>query len=287
MAGFVIPIGTGRQPNWTLAKEHSIWALVKNFRIQAGDDLFFWQAQEGLIAYARATTDSMPVLEDDSLPWPDHAEVGYKWSFNFRLIDEPASPVETQWKLIQEHLGSKDIPNKPALRIDTSRVPVFVEMFGDPSIDGPPDDELAEPDLDPAALARDLRPYAVRAIRQRLGQASFRSALISEHGARCMVTGCDVPAVVEAAHIRPYKGPHTNVVGNGLLLRSDIHTLFDLYLLTILPSGQISLAPPLRTSPFGSLDGTQLASKSSKNVPSASALADHNAKCSWLLQASH
>ncbi len=47
------------------------------------------------------------------------------------------------------------------------------------------------------------------------------------YGGRCAVTNCDIEDVLEAAHISPYNGPSTDQVYNGLLLRTDIHTLFD------------------------------------------------------------
>lgn len=50
---------------------------------------------------------------------------------------------------------------------------------------------------------------------------------------RCAVTGCTVEAVLEAAHISPYRGDHTNDVTNGLLLRADIHTMFDCGLIKV------------------------------------------------------
>ena len=43
-------------------------------------------------------------------------------------------------------------------------------------------------------------------------------------------------AVLDAAHITPYDGPSTITVNNGLLLRTDLHTLFDLGLLGIEPT---------------------------------------------------
>ena len=46
-------------------------------------------------------------------------------------------------------------------------------------------------------------------------------------------TDCEVVQVLEAAHIIPYQGPSTNHVGNGLLLRADLHTLFDLGLIAV------------------------------------------------------
>jgi predicted restriction endonuclease len=50
-----------------------------------------------------------------------------------------------------------------------------------------------------------------------------------------MITGCDVLEIVEACHIFPYRGEDDNHVENGLLLRTDLHTLFDLNLLGIEP----------------------------------------------------
>jgi predicted restriction endonuclease len=50
-----------------------------------------------------------------------------------------------------------------------------------------------------------------------------------------VVLGCDARDALEAAHIRPYSGPGGNVIRNGLLLRTDIHKLFDRYLLAIEP----------------------------------------------------
>ena len=44
------------------------------------------------------------------------------------------------------------------------------------------------------------------------------------------MTGCDVVQALDAAHISPYLGDQSNHVTNGVLLRADIHTLFDLQL---------------------------------------------------------
>jgi putative restriction endonuclease len=63
------------------------------------------------------------------------------------------------------------------------------------------------------------------------GQAGFRAALLEAYRGRCAVTGFDAAAALEGAHLRPYRGPESNAVTNGLLLRADIHTLFDLGLL--------------------------------------------------------
>ncbi len=78
----------------------------------------------------------------------------------------------------------------------------------------------------------DQRKKIIASIHQRQGQGGFRDGLIAAHQ-KCMVTGYQLTQILEAAHIYPYQGPATNHISNGLLLRSDIHTLFDQGLLAI------------------------------------------------------
>lgn len=64
-------------------------------------------------------------------------------------------------------------------------------------------------------------------VRPRLGQAAFRLAVTEAYGRACAATGEHSLPALEAAHIVPFveNGPHE--VSNGLLLRSDLHRLFD------------------------------------------------------------
>jgi hypothetical protein len=71
------------------------------------------------------------------------------------------------------------------------------------------------------------RERIAAAIAGRRGQQVFRQRLLDIYGT-CLVTGCDAEGVLEAAHIQPYRGAGTFLESNGLLLRADIHTLFDL-----------------------------------------------------------
>jgi putative restriction endonuclease len=82
---------------------------------------------------------------------------------------------------------------------------------------------------------RDARERIRRTIVQRRGQSKFRNALLAAYDRRCAISGCTSIEVLEAAHIYPYSGPETNHVTNGLLLRADIHTLFDLGIIQIDP----------------------------------------------------
>jgi hypothetical protein len=112
----------------------------------------------------------------------------------------------------------------------------------------------------------DQRKIIERQIRERRGQQAFREHLRRTHGDQCMVTACTVLAVLEAAHIKPYRGENDNHPENGLLLRSDIHTLFDLDLLGIEPdSCQIEIHPSL-TSQYGDLQGSRLKLSASSKI---------------------
>lgn len=61
----------------------------------------------------------------------------------------------------------------------------------------------------------------------RLGQESFKAVVLQQYGGRCAITSDRIRPVLEAAHIRPVSEGGEHRVDNGLLLRSDVHTLFD------------------------------------------------------------
>lgn len=79
----------------------------------------------------------------------------------------------------------------------------------------------------------DRRKFRVQSIAARDGQPAFRSQLEAAYGGACAVSGCPVLEALEAAHILFYRGVHTNHVKNGVLLRADIHSLFDIGLIGI------------------------------------------------------
>jgi hypothetical protein len=111
----------------------------------------------------------------------------------------------------------------------------------------------------PATL-KDERERRLREIVERRGQPEFRTCLVSAYNGRCAVTGCDAVAALEAAHIAPYSGPQSNHVSNGLLLRADIHTLFDLDLIGIDPQTlTVALGAALQGTSYGALAGRSLA----------------------------
>jgi hypothetical protein len=112
--------------------------------------------------------------------------------------------------------------------------------------------------LPPLDNEQDARTWALQAVAQRRGQAIFRSRLLEAYGSRCAISGYGAIEVLEAAHILPYRGEHTNRLDNGLLLRADLHTLFDCGLLWIGPDSAVVLAPALLDTEYAEFHGRPL-----------------------------
>ena len=88
---------------------------------------------------------------------------------------------------------------------------------------------------EPAVISEDegVRYGAEQIVKPRLGQGAFRVLVTEAYQRRCAITGEKTLPVLHAAHIKPYSlnGPHA--VSNGILLRQDLHTLFDRGYLTV------------------------------------------------------
>ena len=80
----------------------------------------------------------------------------------------------------------------------------------------------------------------------RLGQGSFRIAVMNAYQNRCAITGEKTLPALAASHIRPYSkfGPH--FISNGILLRSDLHSLFDLGYLTVTMDYRVEVSGRIR-----------------------------------------
>jgi len=103
-------------------------------------------------------------------------------------------------------------------------------------------------DLGSAAPAESDRRFGAEYLaRGRLGQGAFRVLVTDAYLRKCAITGEKTLPVLEAAHIKPYalEGPHS--VRNGILLRSDLHKLFDLGYVTVTPTLRLEVSSRLKT----------------------------------------
>lgn len=139
------------------------------------------------------------------------------------------------------------------------------------------------PDLEEGfrLLDCDRRRWREQSTVQREGQATFKLRLLDAYGSRCAVTGERVVPVLDAAHIQPYLGVASNHVQNGLLLRTDLHRLYDDGYLTVTPDYSLRVSERLREDwengrEYYALDGEALRPpRFEGHRPSRDALAWH------------
>jgi ribosomal protein L37AE/L43A len=102
--------------------------------------------------------------------------------------------------------------------------------------------------------------FTVILSKSRLGQQRFREEMLRRYGPRCAMTGSQPPETLEAAHIRSYSRSPRHDKDNGLLLRRDLHALFDRGLITVDPqTWTVEVAPALMSYPgIAKLHGSPL-----------------------------
>jgi Predicted restriction endonuclease len=85
-----------------------------------------------------------------------------------------------------------------------------------------------------------------RLVPQRLGQRAFQAVVLNAYRHQCAITGSRLRPTLQAAHIRPVKEGGRHRLDNGILLRSDVHTLFDRGYLSIDPDYRLRVSSRLR-----------------------------------------
>lgn len=82
-------------------------------------------------------------------------------------------------------------------------------------------------------------------------QRAFSAAIRRAYGNKCAITGCSTAEALEAAHIRTEAGRDYNDRSNGILLRADIHALFDEGLITLIPDGKrLEVSPKMTDTTY-------------------------------------
>lgn len=76
-------------------------------------------------------------------------------------------------------------------------------------------------------------------VRRRLGQGTFSALVTDLYRRRCAITDERALPALDAAHIRPFSEVQEHSLSNGILLRSDVHRLFDAGYVTITPEHRV------------------------------------------------
>lgn len=161
---------------------------------------------------------------------------------------------------------------------EDSRTAVSLEL----GESGMPSEKIAEYDVFEGSLVSefgeppndDLSQLSLFARKVRRGQPHFRDALLELYGCKCAISGQDPGVVLEAAHIWEHALSGVNHLSNGLLLRADIHILFDEGLIKIHPESlRIEVSPHLAETEYATFDGNILRSRVDGSIPNIDYLA--------------
>ncbi|MER8848582.1 HNH endonuclease [Mesorhizobium australicum] len=116
----------------------------------------------------------------------------------------------------------------------------------------------------------------------RLGQGAFRLVVTDLYGRRCAITKERTLPALEAAHIRPYADGGEHSPSNGILMRRDIHSLFDQGYVTVTPDHRFEVSRRIREEfengrHYYELHGSAITLPTIQNAkPEAEALRWHN-----------
>ena len=94
----------------------------------------------------------------------------------------------------------------------------------------------------------------------RQGQPEFRRALLALYDHKCVISGCTTRDALQAAHIKSVSDGGTHSTRNGLILRADLHNLFDRGLITIDEKAFVHVDPVIKDLEYRSFHGTKLSS---------------------------
>lgn len=119
--------------------------------------------------------------------------------------------------------------------------------------------------------------------RARKGQRQLKTKLLQVYGSQCCVSGTGPINVLEAAHVEQHSISGINISTNALLLRSDIHILYDDHLLAINPQTlMIYLSPELIHTSYWVLNATQLRPRNDGKIPDYEKLQQRWNSIKWL-----
>ena len=243
------------------------WAVTETTiakQIQPGDEVFIWRSagskrnKAGIVARARILDFPRERPEDkEALPYykkGERATIGLRVKLQIfkRLLNETdfiskeqvsADPVLSTLKILR-------IPRRTNFRLTIEQGARLWKLC-----------ELIRPTYGDFGQAPNDDPTNIQnfARKVRRGQPKFRGCLLKLYDGKCAVSGWAPAVVLQAAHILDHAEAGINHTDNGILLRSDLHDLFDEGLLRIEPATcKVVIHPTLRGTPYWEFHGRSL-----------------------------
>jgi hypothetical protein len=254
--------------------------------MRVGDTVFFWRAAgrrkalSGIIARgAMVDVPSLRKQDEPSKPFELKGRTGNSLRLRVKVaIDLRAAPgraflraEDLKAHRLLKGLGVLTQPHatnyavSPKMEVELARLLKRAIRMGE-GTPGLPTEVIREFGEAPNDDLTKLQTYARRI---RRGQVKFRAKLLHLYGNKCAISGWAPARVLDAAHISRHADTGLNHSSNGLLLRTDLHVLFDEGLLRINPTTmKVELDKALRATEYWSFNGTKLRLRHDRSQPS-------------------
>jgi putative restriction endonuclease len=197
------------------------------------------------------------------------------WTIGCRIVTQPFFWPRELWIDVPESWSSNIVQGKGFDTSDTDGQYLWDAVT----------ERLAGSPVSGVVMETPARYGTPQLIAPRLGQGAFRLVVTDGYERRCAITGERTLPILDAAHIKSYKAGGEHVPSNGLLLRTDIHRLFDKGYVTVTTEGRFVVSRRLRADfengrPYYELDGATVRPPRIKDVmPSTAALEWHRDNC--------
>jgi putative restriction endonuclease len=222
---------------------------------------------------------SLPEMRRRVVRLRDQPELNVDFTIGCRILTQPVFLPELAWIPLPESWAANTQVGRTFSTDDVEGRQLWDRIVATGSL-LPQAEVFERPSSDPERRYGD--PVLVK---PRLGQGAFRIAVTDAYGRQCAVSGGRVLPALEAAHIKPYGEGGTHDVSNGLLVRRDIHSVFDAGYVTVDSDLKFVVSDRVRTDfnnghEYRRLHGSTLVVPSNPALrPSVEALAWHNENC--------
>ena len=239
--------GEGIYRHYKIDKDsNSIWLFVTEIKGEEVEqyedeligDILEWQGQKGQSSFNEEVINHQRDNREIHLFYrrrrDEYIDNAFKYEGEFVLLTIRAKN-EDNYKLVKAIFVRKESKSE------------YIEK----------EDKLDQEKLNDEAKAIRYRENARR--KYRTGQAEMRKRLLEAYSNKCAVTSCDVPGALEAAHIfDATSGRESMKTQNGLLLRRDIHRLFDIGFISLDNDYRLLLSKKLENGYYEEYNGKKI-----------------------------
>lgn len=250
------------------------WSCAAHKKIGSGDRAYLLKQGRPIGIWGRGTVVGTPKRR----PRPNPGDSQYQVLLGFDVSrGDVLWDPEDQFLVDEKQLLNLPVPKKQwqnqssGITLDATAARAIDSILFDSIQIGP----MRATSVDETAYEVARRSKLVEQL-TRPNQQFFSQAIRKNYRYRCAVTGCSTDAALEAAHIRTQKNSDDNHPANGILLRADIHALFDRLLITLSEdSTRLEVSPELSDPSYTSLKQARVTLPKDGPAPSVENIRDH------------